>query len=113
MALWLKSQTSTKQHIYSVSNYNYYPAGGTAVAVVSLLGTAMWTDYTRKRYQVNFLIAACIFVSSVILLVYDVPASATFFAFYLSGVSYSGQASNFAWANDLTRGDDQERSVIL
>nr|AOR51836.1 MFS general substrate transporter [Phaffia rhodozyma] len=113
MALWLKSEAAARRNSYGVTEFNYYPSGGTAVAVMSLLGTAIWTDYTGKRYQVNFLIAGCVLVSSVILLVYNVPTPLKFFAFYLSAVSYSGQASNFAWANGLTRGDDQERSVIL
>jgi len=111
MALWMKASVDPK---YTVQNINYYPAGGTAVAIVALLGTAVWTDYTNKRYQVNILIAACMLVSSVILLVYTpISTAGKFFAFYLSGISYAGQASNFGWANDIARDDDQERSVIL
>ncbi|KAJ6623551.1 major facilitator superfamily domain-containing protein [Mycena sp. CBHHK59/15] len=111
MALWMKASVRPK---YSVENINYYPAGATTVAIIALLGTAIWTDYTTKRYQVNLLIAACMLISSVILLVYTpVSTAGKFFAFYLSGVSYAGQASNFGWCNDLARDDDQERSVIL
>jgi len=111
MALWMKASVEPK---YTVQNINYYPAGGTAVAIVALLGTAVWTDYTNKRYQVNILIAACMLLSSVILLVYTpISTAGKFFAFYLSGISYAGQASNFGWANDIARDDDQERSVIL
>jgi len=111
MALWMQASVQPK---YTVQNINYYPAGGTAVAIVALLGTAVWTDYTNKRYQVNILISACMLISSVILLVYTpISIAGKFFAFYLAGVSYSGQASNFGWANDLARDDDQERSVIL
>ncbi|KAJ6547665.1 MFS general substrate transporter [Mycena capillaripes] len=111
MALWMKASVQPK---YTVQNINYYPAGGTAVAIVALLVTAVWTDYTNKRYQVNILIAACMLISSVILLV-NTPISTAgkFFAFYLAGVSYAGQASNFGWCNDLARDDDQERSIIL
>lgn len=36
-----------------------------------------------------------------------------FFAFYIAGVSYAGQSSNFSWANDVTRHDEQERDIIL
>ncbi|KAJ7709806.1 MFS general substrate transporter [Mycena rosella] len=111
MALWMKASVDPK---YTVQKINYYPAGGTVVAIAALLGTAVWTDYTSKRYQVNILIAACMLISSVILLVYNpISTAGKFFAFYLSGVSYAGQASNFGWANDLARDDDQERSVIL
>ncbi|KAJ7430729.1 MFS pantothenate transporter [Mycena galericulata] len=111
MALWMKASVHPK---YTVQEINYYPAGGTAVAILALLGTAVWTDYTNKRYQVNILIAACMLISSVVLLVYSPISNAgKFFAFYLAGVSYAGQASNFGWCNDLARDDDQERSIIL
>ncbi|KAJ7343385.1 major facilitator superfamily domain-containing protein, partial [Mycena albidolilacea] len=111
MALWMKASVEPK---YTVQNINYYPAGGTAVAIVALLGTAVWTDYTNKRYQVNILIAVCMLISSVLLLVYTpISIAGKFFAFYLAGVSYSGQASNFGWANDIARDDDQERSIVL
>ncbi|KAJ6596992.1 major facilitator superfamily domain-containing protein [Mycena vulgaris] len=111
MALWMKASVDPK---YTVQNINYYPAGGTAIAIIALLGTAVWTDYTNKRYQVNILIAVCMLISSVILLVYTpISTAGKIFAFYLTGVSYSGQASNFGWANDISRDDDQERSVIL
>ncbi|KAJ7172381.1 major facilitator superfamily domain-containing protein [Mycena filopes] len=111
MALWMKASVEPK---YSIPNINFFPAGGTAVAIVALLATAVWTDFTNKRYQVNFLIAACMLISSVILLVYTpITTAGKFFAFYLAGVSYAGQASNFGWCNDLARDDDQERSVIL
>lgn len=36
MALWMKASVEPK---YTVQNINYYPAGGTAVAIVALLGT--------------------------------------------------------------------------
>ncbi|KAF8212134.1 major facilitator superfamily domain-containing protein [Mycena galopus ATCC 62051] len=111
MALWMKASV---QPTYTVQNINYYPAGGTAIAIIALLGTAVWTDYTNKRYQVNILIAACMLISSIILLVYTpISTAGKFFAFYLAGVSYSGQASNFGWANDIAQADNHERSVIL
>ncbi|KAJ7097841.1 MFS general substrate transporter [Mycena belliarum] len=111
MALWMKASDDPK---YTIQNINYYPAGGTAVAIIALLGTAVWTDYTNKRYQVNIVIAACTLTSSVILLVYtSISTAGRFFAFYLSGVSYAGQASNFGWCNDLARDDDVERGMIL
>ncbi|KAJ6502456.1 MFS general substrate transporter [Mycena sanguinolenta] len=105
MALWMKASV---QPTYTIQNINYYPSGGTAIAI------AVWTDYNNKRYQVNILIAACMLVSSIILLVYTpISTAGKFFAFYLAGVSYSGQASNFGWANDIARDDDQERATIL
>ncbi|KAL8277629.1 hypothetical protein RQP46_009902 [Phenoliferia psychrophenolica] len=99
MALWMKAQPKINGVArWTVSDYN---------------ATAMWTDYTKKRYQVNILIAACLLISASIILAYPASTGALFFAFYISAVSYSGQASNFAWANDICRQDDQERSIVL
>lgn len=36
MALWMKASVHP---VYTVPNINYYPAGGTAVAIAALLGT--------------------------------------------------------------------------
>ncbi|GAA6061941.1 hypothetical protein JCM10212_001509 [Sporobolomyces blumeae] len=114
MALWMKSRVQGGYEKWTISDFNYWPNGAVAVAVVALLVTAVWTDYTKKRYQVNLLISACLVVSSAIILRQDEVGNAgTFFAFYLAGVSYAGQASNFSWANDICREDDQERSITL
>ncbi|CAK5264609.1 unnamed protein product, partial [Mycena citricolor] len=112
MALWMSASVHPK---YTIPNINYYPAGATAVAIIALLGTYAPLSARvkeNKRYQVNILIAVCMLISSSVLLAYPSTGS-IFFAFYLAGVSYAGQASNFGWCNDLARGDDQERSVIL
>lgn len=53
-------------------------------------------------------------LSSILILTQDsLPVGVVFFAFYISGVSYAGQASNFSWANDACKGDEQERSIVL
>jgi ACS family pantothenate transporter-like MFS transporter len=128
MALWLKYRGT-----FSVQQINYFPSGSTAVAIVALLGTAVWTDYNKKRYQVNLLICAAMLVSAVLLLCQDsisvggalsflllplclcLPCNlaAIFFAFFLAGISFAGQASNFSWCSDICRDDEQERSLTL
>lgn len=66
------------------------------MAIVALLVTAIWTDYTQKRYQVNLVISACLLVSGSILLAYPSESvGALMFAFYLAGVSFAGQACKF------------------
>lgn len=137
MALWMKNRVKAGAASWTVSNFNYYPNGATAVSVVALLLTAMYTDWNKKRYHVNLLIAAVMVVSAALILAqsqlghggefflfFFVPAPTTvvlntagraamFFAFYIAGVSYAGQSSNFSWANDVTRHDEQERGIIL
>ncbi|GAA5834966.1 hypothetical protein JCM11251_002074 [Rhodosporidiobolus azoricus] len=114
MALWMKNRVAAGVQNWTVQDFNYYPSGATAVSIVALLGTAIWTDWTGKRYQVNLLICICMLLSSVLILCQDsIAIGAVFLAFYLQGVSYAGQASNFSWANDACKGDEQERSIVL
>ncbi|GAA5903175.1 hypothetical protein JCM8208_002228 [Rhodotorula glutinis] len=114
MALWMKYQVAVGAETWSVPNINYFPQGATAVSIVALLGTAVWTDWNGKRHYVNLLIAGVMVVSAVLILVQDkIGQAGVFFAFYIAGVSYAGQASNFAWANDLCRHDNEERAIVL
>ncbi|CAD6984816.1 unnamed protein product [Tilletia controversa] len=56
--------------------------------------------------------AGCI-LSAILILIWDIPFAAKFFAFSLAGIGYAGHGSNFAWANDVMRDDDQERAMVL
>jgi hypothetical protein len=47
------------------------------------------------------------------LLISSLPAAGKFFAWYLAGMGYIGQAVNFSWANEICRDDDQLRSLVL
>ncbi|BGP12595.1 hypothetical protein JCM10213v2_000512 [Rhodosporidiobolus nylandii] len=114
MALFMKSRVAAGVETWTTQDFNYYPTGATAVSIVALMGMAIWTDWNGKRHQVNLLICAAMLVSSALILCQDkLDNGAIFFAFYLSGVSYAGQASNFSWANDICRNDEQERSIVL
>uniref|UniRef100_A0A0K3CAX8 BY PROTMAP: gi/647400189/emb/CDR45454.1/ RHTO0S11e00386g1_1 [Rhodosporidium toruloides] n=1 Tax=Rhodotorula toruloides TaxID=5286 RepID=A0A0K3CAX8_RHOTO len=121
MPLWMKAQrTSQGKARYSVAELNHHPLGMPAVAIAALLVTAIWTDRrTKDRYAVNLVVALAVLVSSLIVLISglkpvgSVPRGAVYFAFYLSAVSFAGQMSNFAWANELLRDDEEARSVVL
>lgn len=54
-----------------------------------------------------------VLISSIMLLVWNIGVGGHFFAYCISGIGYAGQASNFAWANVLTREDEMLRSVTL
>ncbi|GAA5969292.1 hypothetical protein JCM11641_007540 [Rhodosporidiobolus odoratus] len=114
MSLWMKNRVATGVEGWSISDINYYPTGATAVSIVALLATAVWTDYNKKRYQVNLLICVAMLISAVLIMCQaNLGNGAIFFAFYIAGISYAGQASNFSWANDICRDDEQERSIVL
>jgi ACS family pantothenate transporter-like MFS transporter len=98
---------------YTVPQINYYPLGTTSVTVVSTCLFALWTDYTQSRWWVNIVMAICSGISCIMLLVPSLPVAGKFFAWYLAGMGYIGQAVNFSWANEICRDDDQLRSLVL
>ncbi|KDN53324.1 MFS general substrate transporter [Tilletiaria anomala UBC 951] len=107
MQLWLTNKG------FAGWQRNLYPLGLVSVAIISTILCANLSDHYRSRWPVNILMCLALFITSTIMLIPDTPASARFAAFYLSGIGYSGQASNFAWANDCTALDEQERAVVL
>ncbi|KAK0453721.1 MFS general substrate transporter, partial [Armillaria borealis] len=108
MGQWLKAIGG-----YSVEQIDYYPSGATAFAIASTLVCATWTDYTRIRWPVLVYMSVACIVSAVCLLVWGSPTGLKFFAFYIAGASYAGQATTFAWANQICADDDQERGIVL
>ncbi|GBE79336.1 Pantothenate transporter liz1 [Sparassis crispa] len=100
---------------YTVEQVDYYPSGVTAVGIASTLICATWTDSTRSRARWPVLVWMCfaVIVASICIVVWSSPIGLKFFAYYLAGASYSGQATTFAWANQICYDDDQERAVVL
>ncbi|THV08700.1 MFS general substrate transporter [Dendrothele bispora CBS 962.96] len=108
MGQWLKAIGG-----YTVEQIDYYPSGLTAFAIASTLVCATWTDYTQVRWPVLVYMSLACIVSSICILVWSSPTGLKFFAYYLSGAAYSGQATTFAWANQICADDDQERAIVL
>ena len=94
---------------------DYYPSGVTAFAIASTLVCATWTDATRSRarWPVLVYMSVCCIIASAILLAPSSPLGARFFAWYLAGASYAGQATTFAWANQICADDHAARGVVL
>lgn len=110
MGQWLKAIGG-----YTVEQIDYYPSGMTAFAIASTLVCATWTDATRSRarWPVLVYMSVCVIISSICILVWSSPTGLKFFAYYLAGASYAGQATTFAWANQICADDDQERGIVL
>ncbi len=87
--LWLKS-TGT----YTTQQINYYPSIFTAVVIVATYSITVMSDATGNRFIVNPIMYAAVFISSVMLLVWDISTGAHFFAYIIGGIGYAGQASN-------------------
>ncbi|KAF9263544.1 MFS general substrate transporter [Marasmius fiardii PR-910] len=114
----LGSNNIMGQYLKSIGGYNveqtdFYPSGATAVAIASTLICATWTDYTRKRWAVLIYMSVSCIISGGVLLGLGSVRGAVFFAYFLAGASYAGQATTFAWANEICADDDQERAIVL
>lgn len=109
--LWLKYH----KKFYSATNITTYPLGISAVAIVSNLAAAVYIDATGRRMPMGFLACGLQLISCILLLVPNLPAAGTFFAFYNAGTSYIINPLLFGWANVICQrgGDDALRSVIL
>ncbi|RPD80705.1 MFS general substrate transporter [Lentinus tigrinus ALCF2SS1-7] len=110
MGQWLKAIGG-----FTVPQIDNYPSGVTAFAIASTLVCATWTDATRSRarWPVLVYMSICVIIASAILLAPSTPLGARFFAWYLAGASYAGQATTFAWANQICADDHAERAVVL
>ena len=57
--------------------------------------------------------SVCTIIASILLLIHGAPRGLHFFAWYLAGASYAGQATTFAWANQICADDHAARGVVL
>lgn len=108
-ALWLQ------YFGYSVPQRNHYPMGVAAMGVLGTFGAALYVDATgaKYHYRVAFFITISVVVSAILFLARPDSPNFVFASQYLSGFSYAGQASFFAWANVVCANDLQERSITL
>lgn len=106
-SLWLKHEG------YPADLINFYPLLQTAVAIVSTYIMTIYCDYTGRRFIANVIMYISVLISSIMCLVWKIGTGGHFFAYTISGIGYAGQASNFAWANSLTREDEMLRSLTL
>ncbi|SCW00331.1 LAFE_0C01838g1_1 [Lachancea fermentati] len=109
LSLWLKYNN------YSVAQRNHYPMGIFGVGITATYFSALYVDHTRGKnhWHIALLISATLVVVSIMILAKPLSDGVMFTAQYLSGISYAGQASFFAWANVVCRRDMQERAVVL
>ncbi|QPG76084.1 hypothetical protein FOA43_003470 [Brettanomyces nanus] len=108
-AIWLQDQG------YSISQRNNYPMGIYGIGVLSTLFTAIYVDLTGAKYHwhVAIWITVALLVSTVLLLCKPLTPAYVFAAQYLAGISFSGQAAFFAWANVVCYNDLEERAIVL
>lgn len=100
---------------YTVPHRNHYPMGVYAIGVLATFAFAVYIDGTHARYhwRIGIVIAISMIISTILLILRPLSASYVFVAHYLSGISYAGQATFFAWANIVCQDDLEERSIVL
>ncbi|KAL1413284.1 hypothetical protein Q8F55_001040 [Vanrija albida] len=112
--LWLKSvKNADGTQFYSDVQVNYYSSLQTVVAIIGTYAMTVYCDATGHRFIANVIMYVSVLISSIMLLVWNIGTAGHFFAYSISGIGYSGQASNFAWANSMTRDDELLRSMTL
>jgi len=74
---------------------------------------AVYCDYTGHRFIANVIMFISVLISSILCLIWNVGTAGHFFAYCISGIGYAGQATNFAWANSMTREDEMLRSLTV
>ena len=83
------------------------------MGIVATLILGWYSDWkTSRRWHVGVLLSFTAIVSGALMLSAPTRA-ARFAALIMNGIQYSGQTVIFAWANDLIRGDDAKRAVVL
>ncbi|KAL1410735.1 hypothetical protein Q8F55_001677 [Vanrija albida] len=105
---WLKSTGR-----YTLQQVNYYPSIFTTVAIVSTYVLTIVSTLTGSRAIINPIMFLAVFISSVMLLVWNIGDGGHWFAYLIAGFGYAGQSTNFAWANTMCQDDDILRAVTL
>ncbi|KAJ5641144.1 hypothetical protein N7528_000769 [Penicillium herquei] len=108
--LWLKAEG------YSVYEINVLPTAQSAVAVVAQIAAGMLSDsplFKGRRWQIITAMQLWTFIGSVILLVWTIPLSARFFAYFVLWVAYGVPGVYFAWFPDLMRDDHEMRGFVI
>lgn len=108
MQLYLRSTEP-----YTVEQINYIPTSVSGMGILATLTPGWYCDTSpNRRWHVGLLLSLTAIVSGILMLTRPTPA-AKFAALILNGTQFAGQTVMFAWANDLTRGDDAKRSVVI
>lgn len=107
--LWLK------YFGYSVSDRNNLPLGSYAIGIFATFFTSLYVDHTGAKYHwhVAVFIAVSLIIATVLLLAKPVSTHFAYAAYYISGISFAGQSTFFAWANVVCYNDLEERAIIL
>ncbi|KAI0483391.1 major facilitator superfamily domain-containing protein [Xylariaceae sp. FL0804] len=105
--LWLKAEG------YSVVQTNILPTAGNALSIVAAFAFGLFADASGHRLAALIVIQLLVMLSNILLSVWSIPKPALLFAFYLSYVGAGAQPIVIAWGNELNKGDDNLRQLLV
>ena len=98
---------------YNLSDRNNFPTIQSAVKVVSCVIFGLYSDLRGKRWD-TYLIICFLWISGLSILVkYDVPRAAQFYANCILGVCAPFSVVILSWANEMCKEDNQLRAFVL
>lgn len=106
--LWVKSLNR-----YSIPTLNNISTIQPAVAIFFVLVLNFGADMVFGRTPAFLFAATLNFISLIILVVWDVPESAKWFAFSIGGVNNGLTPIIYSWTNSFLRNDVDERALTL
>ncbi|GAB7353446.1 hypothetical protein MBLNU459_g3910t1 [Dothideomycetes sp. NU459] len=106
--LWLKSL-----HRYSTPRLNQLGATAPAAGIFYVLFINFGSDLFLGRTGAIALAHTWNFVAMVILVVWNVPEAAKWFAFNATYSQVAMSSVLYGWSNDILRHDEQERAITL
>lgn len=108
IAIWLKS---TKK--FSIPKINRLSSLPPALGIAYILLVNVGADYTHSRLFSIVWAYTFNFIGCVILIVWDVPEAAKWFAFMLGYFNITVSSVIYGWMNDIMRYNAQDRAIVL
>ncbi|KAK9447756.1 major facilitator superfamily domain-containing protein [Limtongia smithiae] len=106
--LWLGDQPQ-----YSTAMVNNLSTTSYAISIISAMLCAFYSDWRNKRWDTLLISAVIVLVCNVLLLVWNIPIGAKFFAFIFLGFTQGPINVIIAWLAEVTAYDLEMRSVVL
>lgn len=106
--LWLKSLKR-----YSIPEVNNLSVIAPLIGILLLFLCCRGADAFRSRSGSILVFSVVNFISTLILLIWDVPESAKWFAFSILYAGWASASVIYSWCNDILRNDPQERAITF
>ncbi|KIW53128.1 hypothetical protein PV05_08722 [Exophiala xenobiotica] len=98
--------------VWSVQQVNAIPIGGNAITVVMLWVYSFLSDYYQTRWIPIMIQATLGLIPSIIMIVWDVPLGAKYFAFFMTYFSSCTAPPIYTWISDMLPHDPEQRAFI-